>query len=179
MAPGKVYEWNSRCRIGAVGERVLDAYFKRSYQVVHASEFHQRVQKFDRTLIGIQDGMNMHRVEYKTDETAGDTENLALEEVSVLKGNHRTAMGWIHTTIATAVVFYVPGHDRAYWLPLKRLRQQWEDLSHVYAHKWVTTVRYGDEYDTEIVPVPIVHLRNRLLITREWPLPMCQLGLFL
>ena len=71
--------WAETLEIGRRGEAVLDAVFGPEFIIVKATEHHQR-QKIDRFFVHRRDGRIFHRVDYKCDEAAGRTGNLALED---------------------------------------------------------------------------------------------------
>jgi hypothetical protein len=156
--------WAWALEIGRRGERVLDAVFGPEFLVVEATPAHQR-QSIDRFLIRRRDGREVHRVDYKCDVQAGWTGNLALEHVSVLRAGRREALGWLHTTIADLVVFYVPAHDAAYLLEVPALREAWGDILRASPPKRAATAG-PRPYVSLNCCVPIQWLRVAGLIQR-------------
>jgi hypothetical protein len=77
---------------------VLDAVFGPEFIIVTATRDHER-QGIDRFFVHRRDGRIVHRVDFKTDEAAGRTGNLALEPVSVVRKGRREAAGWVHVMI--------------------------------------------------------------------------------
>jgi hypothetical protein len=172
----KAYTWDETLAVERRGEAILDAIFGRDYIIVRATKWHQK-QKIDRFHIHRRDGMKMFRIDYKVDEVAGHTGNLALEDVSVRRHGKRIARGWVHETIAHLVVFYVPAHDTAYVLRIDQLRERWPDIQAGFHLKTTSTTRFDDSYETEFYPVPIGWLRNNKLINQELPAVGAQLRL--
>jgi hypothetical protein len=93
--------------------------------------------------------MIIYRVDYKTDWRAGQTRNLALEHVSVRRGDKRIKPGWVHTTCADLIVSYVPDDDTAYVLPIERIRSAWPDIQKLFPLKSTSTNGPNGGYYTD------------------------------
>lgn len=118
------YSWQDTLERERAGNKVLDALFAPEFIIVPATKHHQR-QKIDRFHIKRTDGRIVHRVDYKNDWRAAQTKNLALEEISVERNGRTLARGWVHTTIADLIVFYLPQLDTAHLLEIEDLRNRW------------------------------------------------------
>ena len=125
---------------------------------MRATRHHQR-QNVDRFLIKRTDGRVIHRADYKVDERAADTGNLAFEDISVERDNRVMAKGWIHTTISDLVIFYVPPRDEAYVFEVAVLRRIWDDLLRLFPVK-PTGTQSTRPYRTWNCCVPIAWLRQ-------------------
>jgi len=160
------YSWEQTLAVERRGNDVLDAVFGAEHIIVKATHAHQR-QKIDRFHIDKKDGRLVFRVDYKVDIKAGETDNLALEEVSVKKNGKVIHRGWIHTTIADIVVFYVPDREFAYVLEIPALRECWPNIQARFVLRTTSTLRDGDKYETDFYAVPIAWLRQNHLILKE------------
>jgi hypothetical protein len=161
--------WSRTLEIERQGAQVLDAIFGPEFIIVHATKHHQK-QKVDRFLI-YRKRVQVHIVDYKVDERAATSNNLVLEHVSVERRGQIKARGWLFTTPADWLVFYVSGFDTAYVLLTQRVRDAWADIIRLFPAKETTTpAEHGYSYSgyvTRFVPVPIAWLRQHHLIHRE------------
>lgn len=154
--------WAETLEVGRRGEAVLDAAFGPDYIIVQATAHHQR-QGIDRFLVHRRDGRMIHRVDYKTDEAAGTTGNLAIEHTSVIRTGQRPVAGWIHTTVADRIVSYVPALDTAFVLEVPKLRKFWPAIASTFPPRIATTS--GDRpYQTLVCCVPIAWLKSAGLV---------------
>lgn len=162
----KAYTWDETLSVERRGEAVLDAIFGVEFIIVRATKWHQK-QKMDRFQIHRKDGRIIHRVDYKVDEKAGKTSNLALEHVSVLQNGQRKAMGWVHETISDLIVSYVPAKDTAYVMKVTTLRQWWPEIQKLFELRETSTVDVGRNWITQFYAVPIQWLKSNGIIDRE------------
>ena len=167
--------WADTLAVGRRGETILDAVFGVEYILVKATRHHER-QGVDRFFVHRRDGRVIYRVDYKTDEVAGRTGNLALEHVSVVRKGRREAKGWIHTTIAELVISYVPALDTAFILEVETLRLAWPDIMRLYPPKFASTSS-DNSYQSLNCCVPITWLRESALISRTVEVVNAQLRL--
>lgn len=176
-APGRVSAraWATTLEIGRRGEAILDAVFGPAFIIVNATAHHQR-QGLDRFFIHRRDGHVIYRVDYKCDEVAARTGNLALEHVSVVRKGRREAEGWIHTTVADLVISYVPGMELAFVMKINALREAFPVVLQQFPPRMVTTSG-PQPYATLVCPVPIAWLREHGLITRTVNVRAAQLRL--
>jgi hypothetical protein len=129
------YDWNDCLRRGEEGALVLDAIFRaRGYTVEKAQP---RNSHHDRYLIK-QGSTILLIVDYKRDEYAATSRNLAIEDVSVIRNGRVEAKGWLHTTIASDFISYVPGFDIAYQLSIAKIRAAWPEIVATFPlrHSW-------------------------------------------
>ena len=165
MSPGPARTLAEALEVGRQGEVVLDAAFGPEFIIVIANSHHQR-QGIDRFFVHRRDGRVMYRVDYKNDEMAGTTGNLALEHVSVVRKGRREVSGWVHTSYADLVVSYVPALDRAFVLEVDALRLAWPDIMRLFPPRFARTG--GPEpYQSLVCCVPIVWLERAGLIARS------------
>ena len=96
------YTFKTQHGIGQSQERILDAHFRREYQVIHVPRNYQR-QGIDRWFLS-DDGGTV-TVEYKADYTAARTGNAFIETVSV---DSRNVPGWAYSSQADVLVYFIP-----------------------------------------------------------------------
>lgn len=122
------YDFGQQLKVGAAGEAALDAYFGQWFNITPATDAEQRLG-IDRHWASRLDS-RLWTVEYKTDHTAKRTHNAFVETVSV-EGKRR---GWVYTSQANWVIYYVPGgdYDLAYMLDISHIRRrvlrEWERI---------------------------------------------------
>ncbi|MBM4439771.1 MAG: hypothetical protein FJ027_05095 [Candidatus Rokubacteria bacterium] len=165
MAQPSARSWAETLEIGRRGEAVLDAVFGPEFIIVKATRDHER-QGVDRFFVHRRDGRLIHRVDFKTDEAAGRTGNLALEHVSVVRHGRRAVDGWVHATIADLIIAFVPALDRAFVLAVPALRAAWPDILRCFPPRLAATSDRGG-YQTLVCCVPIPWLREARLVVRE------------
>lgn len=154
--------WAESLEIGRRGETILDGVFGPEFVLVKATRAHQR-QGIDRFFVHRRDGRVIYRVDYKTDEAAGLTGNLALEHVSVVRKGRREKVGWVHATIADLIISYVPALDTAFVIEVERLRTSWPDIMGTFPPRLARTTG-PDPWDSMVCPAPIAWLRAAGLI---------------
>ena len=163
------HSWERTEAIEAAGAAILDDVFAVDYIIVPATREHQR-QKIDRVFIHRQDARQILRVDYKVDQRAGDTQNLALEEVSVMRDGKVMARGWIHDTIAHWIIFYVPVNEMAYVSDAEVLSGRWPEIQASFGTlESLSECRdpRKKQYKSRFYPVPIVWLRARGFFREE------------
>ncbi len=109
---------------GAQGEAVLDAHFGTRWAITPASPAAQR-RGINRWLVRRGRPPRRVAVEYKTDRTAGRTQNALIETVSVDTAGKQ---GWAYTSAACVLLDYLPASERVYVISLVALRRalpQW------------------------------------------------------
>jgi hypothetical protein len=92
---------------------------------------------------------------------------LAIEHISVQKGDHIEAKGWIHTTIADFVIYYVPGLDTVYFLKVSILRERFEEIQQFRLLPTGSSRNGKFLYNTYNYCVPIRWLKNNGFIQQE------------
>jgi hypothetical protein len=114
------YQFDAQMRRGDAGEAFLDDFFRqRGYTISPVSREDQR-RGVDRLFISPRTG-KQHRVEYKTDHTAGRTGNAFIETVSV---DASGKMGWALTAQADMLIYYIPPSHKILIIPFTALH--WE-----------------------------------------------------
>jgi hypothetical protein len=172
--PVTVHDWQRTLNLERKGEFVLDALFGSKFIIVQATKAHQLKQKIDRFLVHNTDGRLIYRVDYKTDFRAAETGNLAIEHISVQKEDHIEAMGWIHTTIADLIVYYVPGFDTVYVMKVKPIRERYSEIQQFPLKKTGSSRNGRFLYNTYNYCVPISWLKSNGFIQKELRAVMCQ-----
>jgi len=114
------YEFDRQFQIGNAAEGRLDRHFRnRGYTILNATRSEQR-RGIDRF---IQHSGRRKAVEYKADYTATRTGKAFIETVSMDKFNKR---GWIFTSQAYYLFYFLPLDDLCYILTLTKMRNQLE-----------------------------------------------------
>lgn len=118
-----MYRFDQQLAAGEQGEAYLDGFFMAWFTIRRASRDEQR-QGIDRWF---EDATGRRlSIEYKTDSTAARTGNAFIETVSVDTA-HKP--GWIHTSRADMLIYYIPPDGLIYALRFARLRRvlpRWE-----------------------------------------------------
>jgi hypothetical protein len=110
------YPFHTQQAQGEAGEAVLDRFFSRWYRIIPASAQHQR-RGIDRVFVA---GTRRIAVEYKSDSTAARTGNAFVETVSV---DTAGKPGWVYTSQADFLVYFIPPDDLVYVLRPATLRK--------------------------------------------------------
>jgi hypothetical protein len=153
-------------KVGEKYEKMLDEYFRQWFIVSEVSMDLQRLG-IDRIFTKRKSGERF-TVEYKADEKAETTGNMYIETVSYRPKSANSLdkvekKGWIYTSTAQLLVYFVPGWNRAYIMDMLTLRdkvnEKWA------AHHRSVTVDNGD-YEGEGILVPFQkmdkHCRGRV-----------------
>lgn len=141
------YEMTKQLRRGEAAERLLDQHFTDRFSITPATRDQQR-EGIDRIFVA-RDTSKEYTVEYKTDWTAGRTNNAFIETISV---DTMDVPGWAYTSQADWLAYYVPDKQQVYLARFAELR--------THLDEWIET--YGpakaipnDGYYTWGVPVPL------------------------
>jgi hypothetical protein len=123
------YSFVEQLEMGEAGEKVLDAYFAKWYDIKPATLEQQKNEKIDRLFRpkvgpGGQDMTRTHpnwiKVEYKTDDKTDKTGNLFIETMSMIEWGK---YGWAWTTQAEKVIYYALP-DTVYIIDVTELRDK-------------------------------------------------------
>lgn len=117
-----VYSFKEQLALGQSDENRLDQHFRQFFVIVPASSDEQRTG-IDRHYIKDK---RTYSVEYKSDRRAKETGHAFIETVSV---DANDKPGWIYTSQATYLFYFVPNDDLVYMLTLRKMRNQlprWE-----------------------------------------------------
>lgn len=140
-----VYDFDEQHTQGEGGEAFLDSFFEaRGHQVLPATRGQQR-SGIDRVFLW--DG-KMALVEYKTDFLAHKTGKVFIETVSI---DREDKPGWAFSSQADFLVYYAPGLDTIYVIPLETLREylpEWEE-------KYPSRAAQNRDYATHGLLVPL------------------------
>lgn len=116
------YNMNWQLARGEDAERRLDRHFANRFHIAPATRAQQR-QGIDRHFKPRRTVQNSpgaaFTVEYKTDWTAARTGNAFIETVSV---DSQGIPGWVYTSRADWLAYYVPGLHRVYLITFAALR---------------------------------------------------------
>jgi hypothetical protein len=128
LTPGEVeatmYGFHEQLSAGEQQEQELDKFFVRWYDIQRAALDQQRCG-IDRIFTRRDNGY-VFKIEYKADWTASKTGNAFVETVSV---DTTHTPGWVYSSQADYLIYYLPKDMRAYILAFEQLRArlpQWE-----------------------------------------------------
>jgi hypothetical protein len=113
------YDFRTKLQEGLRAEEFLDRILSSNYRIKPASKSQQR-QGIDRIITHVLTGQSW-RVEYKTDQTAGNTGNAFVETISV---DSRLKLGWAVTSESDLLFYYIPADGLIYVIPFEKLRTQ-------------------------------------------------------
>ncbi len=145
------YNFNRQYLQGEQGATFLDRYFSRWFEIERVDAKVQR-EGIDRYFT-TRDHKRRLAVEYKTDETASRTGNAFIETISV---DTSDKPGWIYTSKADYLFYYLPTRAVIYMLNMDLLRQR---LSNWQAHYPVRKIP-NTGYHTHGLLVPLSELEK-------------------
>ena len=112
-----MYGFNQQLKEGEQQEQKLDAFFARWYNIQPVAMDMQRLG-IDR-LFTRRDNGHVFKIEYKSDWTASKTGNAFVETVSV---DTPHTPGWVYSSQADYLIYYLPKAMRAYIIAFENLR---------------------------------------------------------
>lgn len=129
-----VYNFSEQLRLGAEGEEELDAYFGKLGVIVQpVTDLVEQKKGIDRIFHTVVSSLT---VEYKTDYLAGRTGNAFLEMIV----NRKT--GWVFTTQADYICYYVPQRKIIYFVKPDVIRQHINSWLNKLAWRTVKNTTY-------------------------------------
>lgn len=153
-----VYSFGEQNAHGGLGEDFLDAFFERRGNYVVPATRWQQKQGIDRIF---SRESKLARVEYKTDFIAHKSGRVFIETISVDSGGKA---GWVYTSQADLLVYFIPGAQIIYVIPLETLREQIPHWSEIYP----TRPAKNETYSTHGVLVPLAEFERHA--TQVFPL---------
>jgi len=145
-----VYNFNEQLKHGDKGEAELDRYFEKFYIISKVSAALQK-QGIDR--IFIDDFGSNFFVEYKTDYVGDKSGNAFIETVSVSSVTS-TRLGWIHTSKAHWIIYYLAKSRIAYVLSPPKLRPLLDEWHQKYPKRCI--LNQGWHTEGLLVPLSII-----------------------
>lgn len=140
-----VYHFDEQNVRGGKGEAFLDTFFaERGHYIQKATRGQQRLG-IDRVFL--KDG-GVVQVEYKTDLLAHRTGRVFIETISM---DTNGKQGWVFTSRADVIVYFIPGLRMIVVVPPARLRGEvprWEQT-------YPTRAAANEEYSTHGILIPI------------------------
>lgn len=112
------YQFHTQYEQGKRAEAFLDRYFSRWFIVAPIPVGREKAEGFDR-IFTRRSNYEQLKIEYKADWTAAVSGNAFLETVSV-DSEHKA--GWVYTSQADVLVYFVPPHGLIHMLSLTSLR---------------------------------------------------------
>lgn len=152
-----IHDFAEKKRQGKKGESFLDRYFSLWYKVEPVSLDEERAHGYDRIFKGLYPAfeylakapVEQMRVEYKTDYLAAKTGNVFIETISVSTAGKK---GWIYTSHADLLVYFIPPIFRIYCCPMKDVRKVF--LSD-WQSRYVAKIVSNGDYATHGILVPV------------------------
>ena len=145
------YHFSTQQAQGDVGEQRIAAFCAPVYRVRWATRAEQR-RGLDLVLTHRETG-DVTTVEVKTDRTAGRTGNAFIETVSVDTAGRR---GWLYTSTADYLAYYIPGPGHLYLVRLAALRNALAGRLSQYPERRIA----NNGYHTLGRLVPLAELRR-------------------
>ena len=158
------YDFGQQLQAGEAGERALDAYFSQFYEITVVLTREQKRDGIDRLFVGKRDRIRFS-VEYKTDYLASKTGNCFIETVSM---DTTDAPGWAVKSLAQVLVYYIPGWNRIYMLPMYVLKGALREWRQMYPE----VASQNNGYCTWGLKVPIEELAELSLCKQRQIPPM-------
>lgn len=154
-----VYSFAPQFKQGQYYERLLDQKFSDRFVITPATRNEER-RGIDRRY---QDCKTRRRftVQYKGDKTAARTHNAFVETVSV---DTLGIPGWVYTTQAQYLFYYIPGPENLYILTFAKLRGQLARWIALYPQRSVPNNGFNNtRYQTVGVLVPLVEFERHAI----------------
>jgi hypothetical protein len=146
-----VYHFDEQNLRGGKGEVFLDTFFiERGHYIQKATRGQQRLG-IDRVFL--KDG-GVVLVEYKTDLLAHRTGRVFIETISMDTSGKQ---GWVFTSHADLIVYFIPGLKLIIVVPPEKLREQvprWEQA-------YPTRTASNEDYSTHGILIPIDELERQ------------------
>lgn len=150
------YSFQEQLAIGERDEDRLDRHFGQFFSIDKATAAEQR-QGIDRHFIGKE---RKFTVEYKSDHRAFETGNAFVETVSV---DTKNTPGWIYTSKASYLFYFMPDADLCYILTFLKLRNRLRKWLALYP----TCSIPNRGYCTEGMIVPLYEFERGAIATVE------------
>lgn len=141
------YSFNDQLSRGEAAERQLDAHFADRFQIAEATHEQQRLG-IDRIFVHRAMG-KAYTIEYKTDWTAGRTNNAFIETVSV---DTMSIPGWVYTSEAQWLIYFVPPKETIYIIRFRHIQAKVPEWVEQYGPEKIIP---NDGYCTLGVVVPL------------------------
>lgn len=140
-----VYSFDKQNTRGGRGEDFLDAFFEERGNYVQPATHWQQRQGIDRIFARES---KLARVEYKTDYIAHRTGRVFIETIAVGNGGRA---GWATTSQADLLVYFIPGLQTIYVMPLAALREKLTE----WVQKYPSRPAHNEDFATYGVLVPL------------------------
>lgn len=149
----KMYDFQKQKNLGQQGEERLDSFFSRWYNIKEVP-FELQQKGIDRFYIPRRGEATFPRlVEYKTDFHR--TNNVFLETHSVIRQGRPDVKGWLYTSKADWLIYFLTAYQTALVIDFVKLRKS--------ARIWDKTCQHRDcknkDYKSSGLLVPIPELR--------------------
>lgn len=159
----KMYEFFEQREKGKTAEKQLDAFFSKWYQIKTITVDDELKDHYDRIFTR---GDIETTVEYKTDFKAHETRNAFIELTSCKEKN---TMGWIHTSKADRLIYFVPETKEVYIVKLMYLRMATPYYSKKFGIRTCTNKRKdGIIYHSEgfLMPLQILGTLGKVVLLK-------------
>ena len=149
----KVHNFQDSLKVGAIGEKLLDAHFISKFDIEPVEMVDQR-KGIDRVFTHKETGA-VCTVEYKTDTKSASTGNVFVE---IWSNKQSGKKGWAYTSQAQWLYFYMPGLDKVCIIEMTRLKMvlgKWAKKGSGFRKVGVSNKSGNSFYTTEGILVPI------------------------
>jgi len=154
-----MYDFQQQKDLGLKGEERLDFFFSRWYDIKEVP-FELQKEGIDRFYIPKRGEVTFPcLIEYKTD--FHDTGNVFIETHSVIRQGRPDVRGWLHTSKADWLIYYLVLHETAFVVDFGRLR--------IFTQEWKKTCQRRDcrnkDYKSSglLVPIPVFQLASHAI----------------
>jgi len=153
-----IHDFDEKHRQGLAWERELDAYFRREFgYTITATTGEEQRRGVDRWF---EKDNERFSVEYKGDERAATTGNGFVETGHL--GPTYAKGGWVYTTEATWIAYYIVSNRTVYWMCPDALRKAIDHWIAVYGVKAAPNKNYWT-YGVA-VPLPVFEMFAELTL---------------
>ena len=143
---GKTYGMREQLQKGEEAELFLDSLYEDRFEIMPASRDQQK-QGIDR-IYRHKHTLKSYTIEYKTDWTAGRTNNAFIETVSV---DSMSIPGWAHSSEAEWLFYYLPHQQHLCIIRFSTLRHHLDAWLEQFEEKPIK----NKDYHTWGIPVPL------------------------
>lgn len=151
-SPDDAYSFSVQLEKGEGAEARLDRFFGRFYCI---SSVDAQAQRWGIDRIWWRRDMTIRcSVEYKTDWAAERTGNVFIETVSV---DSQNKPGWVYTSVAQLLVYYLPQSGVAYIAPMLAVREATKEWAQTHQEMPVP----NDGYNTKGLLIPLAEFAEK------------------
>ena len=163
------YGFDDQFDLGCFGEDRLRE-FRHEHYTLTKSTLEMEKQGIDFVFANRLTGKSW-TIELKTDFKAFESRNAFIETISVDNATQHRA-GWVYTSMAQILLYFIPQSGSLYILDLARLREQMPAFARRFQTVSTSSHRYGSYYRTHGILVPLTELAKLAHSTLELPIKL-------